>query len=177
MKNSKTLSTLALVAVVFVAWACGCPRNMNFNNSNNSNNSNNRNSNNSNNSNSSKNSNTTTVPSDFVTEFVVSKNSTGTPATTIFGSTDKIYITFSVRNMPAAKGLKGKLVADTVEGVQSGSSVDVTKDTKKGDTIRSYSFYFTPTPIWHLGNYHVELILINEDGTEGVLKSEDIAVS
>ena len=177
MKNSKSLSTLALVAVVFVAWACGCPRNMNFNNSNNSNNSNNRNSNNSNNSNSSNNSNTTTVPSDFVTEFMVSKSSTGMPEETVFGSTDKIYITFSVRDMPAAKGLKGKLVADTVEGVQSGSSVDVTKDTRKGETIRKYSFYFTPTPLWHSGTYHVELILINEDGTEGILKTQNISVS
>jgi hypothetical protein len=182
MKNRQSLSTLALVAMVFVALACGCPKNLNLNNSNSTNNSNNSNSSNnshgenSNNRNSPVNANRPPDRGGFIKQFSVSSNPTGNPSNASFATSDRIFLVFGFDDMPDAKGLKGKLIAVRVPGVAAGTSLETIKNTHPGESMPQFQFYFFPKPAWTAGIYRVELLLMDNDGTEDVLKSQEITI-
>lgn len=172
---------LALAAMVVMSLACGWLGKLKGNANNGA--VNNRADNSTNNSptptpnnNGADNSNHPDVSSGFVTRFVVSRDREGAKETANFSTEEAIFIVFQVKGMPAAKGLKGKLVADAVKGIRTGASLESEKRTREGDSVADF-MYFTPPPtLWHPGDYHVELTLMNNDGTETVLRSKKINI-
>lgn len=172
---------LALAGLIFMSLACSVIDKLKGNSNNGA--VNNRADNSSNNSptptpnaNGNDNSNRPDVNAGFVTRFIVSRNREGTKEATTFSTDETIFLVFEAKGMPAAKGLKGKLVADAVKGVRTGASLDSEKRTREGETVADF-MYFTPPPtLWHPGDYHVELTLMNNDGTETVLRSKKINI-
>jgi hypothetical protein len=177
---NRTASVLALAVLVSLSLACGWLGRLkgNANNGAVNNRADNSNSNNSNgnNSNGPGNSNQATVPSAFLTRFAVSREQSGKKEATTFATDEQLYLVFEVKEMPDAKGLKGRLVADVVRGVPPGSSLDSVKLTHKGESLATFMYFAPPRTLWHPGEYHVELVLLNTDGTESVLRSQAVSI-
>jgi hypothetical protein len=179
---NRTASVLALAVLVSLLLACGWLGRLKGNSNNGAANNRADNSPPTNsatpapNANGADNSNRPPVASDFLTRFLVSRDPEGTKEATTFATDEKIYLLFEVKGMPAAKGLKGRLVADTVSGVRPGSSLDSVKLTRQGETIATYMYFTPPRTLWLPGEYHLEMVLINSDGTETVLRSKPISI-
>lgn len=122
------------------------------------------------------NSNRRTTPSPFLTRFIVSRDESGAIETKSFGTDEKIFLVFEVKGMPAARGLKGRLVADVVSGIRPGTSLDSIKLTREGESVATYMYFTPPRSLWHPGDYHLEMVLLNSDGTESLLRAKDINI-
>ncbi len=122
------------------------------------------------------NSNRPTIPSPFLTRFLVSRDPEGTKEANSFGTDEKIYLVFEIKSMPAAKGIKGRLVADVVKGIRPGTSLDSVKLTRDGESIATYMYFTPPRTLWRPGEYHLEMVLMNNDGTDSLLRAKDINI-
>jgi hypothetical protein len=116
-------------------------------------------------------------PDSFMNEIQISGDESGTPEKTVFKTNEKIYVVVRFLGIPEAEGLKFRLVADEVEGVEAGESLDgEVYKTDKGDG-GVVPFTLTPGPDgWKRGTYHVELNLITEDGESRTLKTRDLTI-
>jgi hypothetical protein len=107
----------------------------------------------------------------------LSADKSGSPETSSFSSNDTIFAVGVVSNAPGKVKVKGRLLADGAEGLESGPipGLEKTLDLAGSGTA---TYTFTPPPQgWPKGKYKVEVILTDEDGKERDTKTASFSVS
>ena len=94
-----------------------------------------------------------------------------------FAPGDTVYAVAEISNVPSKVKVKGRVVADDVEGLPSGPipgaevSVDV-----PGDAPVNFNFK-GPGGNWPKGKYKLEVLMLNEDGEQKDQKSASFTIS
>lgn len=107
----------------------------------------------------------------------LSTDKSGSPEASTFSPNDTIYGVAAVSNAPGKVKVKGRLVADDVEGLKAGPIESLEKTLElPGSGTATYTF--TPPPQgWPKGKYKVETILMDDDGKEKDTKTASFSVS
>lgn len=107
----------------------------------------------------------------------LSTDKSGSPEASTFSTNDTIYAVGTVSNAPGKVKVKGRLVADGAEGLESGPIPGLEKTLElPGSGTATYTF--TPPPQgWPKGKYKVEVILTDDDGKERDTKTASFSVS
>jgi len=97
--------------------------------------------------------------------------------TSSFSPNDTVYAVADISNAPGKVKVTGRLVADSVEGLQSGPIPGLEKTLDlPGSGTATYTFS-PPTAGWPKGKYKVEVILLNENGEQQDQKTASFTVS
>lgn len=107
----------------------------------------------------------------------LSTDKSGNPEASTFSPNDTVYGVATVSNAPGKVKVKGRLVADDVEGLKAGPIEGLEKTLElTGSGTATYTF--TPPPQgWPKGKYKVETILMDDDGKEKDTKTASFSVS
>ncbi len=106
----------------------------------------------------------------------VGKDKAVTQEASSFAPTDTIYGVAEVSNAPSAVKVKGRLVAEGIEGVPDGPipGLEKTLDLPGSGTA---TYTFTPPPSgWPPGKYKLEALMLNEAGEQKDQKSASFTV-
>ena len=107
----------------------------------------------------------------------LSTDKSGSPEASTFSSSDTIYAVGTVSNAPGKVKVKGRLLADGAEGLESGPIPGLEK-TLELPSSGTATYTFTPPPQgWPKGKYKVEVILTDDDGKERDTKTASFSVS
>lgn len=107
----------------------------------------------------------------------VSKDKAASQETSTFDANDTVYAVADVSNAPGKVKVKGRLVADGVEGVDNGPipGLETTLELPGSGTA---TFTFSPPASgWPKGKYKVEVQMMNEEGEQKDQKTTGFSVS
>src|SRR4051794_2969519 len=112
-----------------------------------------------------------------LSDLTVSKDKSGGQSASTFGANDTIYAIGTVSNAPDKVKVKGRLVADDVEGLAKGPipGLETTVDLAGAGTA---TFTFTPPPAgWPKGKYTMEAAMLDEKGEQKDQKTTSFTVN
>jgi hypothetical protein len=107
----------------------------------------------------------------------VSKDKAASQEASSFAANDTIYAVATVSNAPGKTKVKGRLLADDVEGLTKGPipGLETTVDLPGSGTA---TFTFTPPPDgWTKGKYKIEATMLDENGQQKDQKTTDFSVN
>jgi hypothetical protein len=107
----------------------------------------------------------------------IGKDKTASSESSTFGPNDTVYAVGTVSNAPGKVKVKGLLAFEDVEGQKAGPvpGLEKTLDLEGSGTA---TYTFTPPPDgWPKGKYKIEVILMDESGTQKDQKSGTFSVS
>ena len=107
----------------------------------------------------------------------IGKDKTASSESSTFGPNDTVYAVGTVSNAPGKVKVKGLLAFEDVEGQKAGPipGLEKTLDLEGSGTA---TYTFTPPPEgWPKGKYKIEVILMDESGTQKDQKSGTFSVS
>lgn len=108
----------------------------------------------------------------------VSKDKSASTTDSSFGPKDLIYVVADVSNSPGKIKLKGRLLADSIEGYTSGTLLPGAETTIEMPGSGTGTFTFTPTAAgWPNGSYKVEVSMLTENGEQKDQKTATFSVS
>lgn len=108
----------------------------------------------------------------------VSKSKSASTTDSSFGPKDLIYVVADVSNSPGKIKLKGRLLADSIEGYTSGTVLPGAETTIDMPGSGTGTFTFTPNAGgWPNGSYKVEVSMLTENGEQKDQKSATFSVS
>lgn len=108
----------------------------------------------------------------------LSKEKSASTTASSFGPKDTIYAVADVSNSPGKIKLKGRLLADSIEGYTSGTVLPGAETTIEMPGSGTGTFTFTPTTAgWPNGSYKVEVSMLTENGEQKDQKTATFSVS
>lgn len=112
-----------------------------------------------------------------ISSLKLGKDKTASQETSTFGADETVYAVAVVSNAPGKVKVKGLLAFDDVEGQKPGPIPGLEK-TLDLDGSGTATYTFTPPPSgWPKGKFKVEVILMDESGTQKDQKSATFSVS
>lgn len=112
-----------------------------------------------------------------ISSLKISKSKNASDETSTFGANDTVYAVAEISNVPGKVKVKAKVVADNIEGVNSGTTVsdEPSLDMPGSGTA---TFTFTPPPSgWPKGKYKIEVVMTDENGAQKDQKSGSFTIS
>jgi hypothetical protein len=107
----------------------------------------------------------------------LSKDKSASQEASTFGENDTVYGVATVSNAPDKVKVKGRLIADDVQGMQKGPipGLETTVDLPGSGTA---TFTFTPPPSgWPKGKYKLECSMLDDNGQQKDQKTAEFSVS
>ncbi|HEY0005901.1 MAG TPA: hypothetical protein VGB17_14055 [Pyrinomonadaceae bacterium] len=112
-----------------------------------------------------------------ISSLKIGKDANISTETETFAAGDTVYAAAVISNASEKLKVKGRLVADSVEGLQSGpvAGAEKTLEMEGGGTAK---FSFTPGENgWPKGKYKMEVLMMNEAGEQKDQKTVSFTVS
>ena len=112
-----------------------------------------------------------------ISSLKIGKDKNVSTETNKFGPRDTVYGVAEISNAPGKIKVKGRLLADDIEGVQKGPLPGL-EDTVELGGSGTAIFTFSPASSgWPKGKYKLEVIMLNEQGEQKDQKDSTFTIS